>query len=368
MPGQEQTATQNQNRWTPGRVLRSGLRALLVCVGLGSIPAVIELIFQGMTTGAFLESVLTGTLFSLSIAVPCCFVLPRLFCRMGERPVWWLIVTAIPVLFVLAAAGCLVTDLLLAMFRVFPAAQFASIYWYTFRICILMTFMSGVFSIGFWTLEGRLNTARAALHERRIAEERERNIAAEARFASLESRVRPHFLFNTLNTISALVREDPAQAERTIEHLSALLRYSLDSEVEGLVTLRDELAIVRDYLEIERVRFGDRLRYRIEADPASRSFQIPALSLQTLAENSVKYAVGTRPQGAEIVVSARVENGALRMEVSDDGPGFEPASSLRPGHGLDLLQRRLTALFGSSASLEMTAREGHTRIAISVAA
>ena len=186
--------------------------------------------------------------------------------------------------------------------------------------------------------------------------------------ASLESRVHPHFLFNTLNSISALVREDPAEAERMIERLAALLRYSLDSELAGVVALREELRIVRDYLEIEKVRFGDRLRYRIEADEAAVSQTVPALSVQTLVENSVKYAVGALRDGAEIVVSARVEDGRLRVEVSDDGPGFEPASSLKPGHGLDLLQHRLTSLFGSSASLEMTAREGHTLIAISVTA
>ncbi len=153
-----------------------------------------------------------------------------------------------------------------------------------------------------------------------------------------------------------------------IERLSALLRFSLDSELAGVVTLREELRIVRDYLEIEKVRFGSRLRYRIEADEAAESQQVPALSVQTLVENSVKFAVNTRRDGADIVVAARLHNGQLRVEVSDDGPGFEPASSMKPGHGLDLLQRRLAALFGSSASLEMTAHDGRTMIAISVGA
>jgi two-component sensor histidine kinase len=350
------------------KALRYALRSLVACFGLGAIPAVIELIFSGMTAGAFFRSALIGTLFALSIAVPCWFILPRIFCRLEDRSLRVQIAAAIPVVFALAAAGCLATDLLLTAAGVFPASEFASNYWYTLRVCVLITLAASVVSIGYFILEGRLNAARAALHERQMAGEREGKMVAEARFASLESRVRPHFLFNTLNTISALVREDPVQAERTIERLSALLRYSLDSEVEGLVTLRDELAIVRDYLEIERVRFGERLRYRIDADEAAQSMQVPALSLQTLAENSVKYAVGPRREGAEILISAHLVNGALRMEVSDDGPGFEPASSVRPGHGLDLLQRRLAALFGAAASLEMSARDGRMHIAISVAA
>ena len=116
------------------------------------------------------------------------------------------------------------------------------------------------------------------------------------------------------------------------------------------------------------MRFGDRLRYRIQVDEAAESQQVPALSVQTLVENSVKYAVGALHEGAEIIISARLMNGRLRVEVSDDGPGFEPASSMKPGHGLDLLERRLASLFGSSASLEMIARDGHTLIAMSLLA
>ena len=230
----------------------------------------------------------------------------------------------------------------------------------------MITFTVGILTLVIFTLQERLALTRRELHAREISEERERKTAAEARFASLESRVRPHFLFNTLNSISALIREDPSQAERMIERLSTLLRFSLDSELAGLVPLRQELTVVRDYLEIEKVRFGARLAYRIEADENAREQMVPALSVQTLVENSVKYAVGTKREGAEIVVSASVREGRLQIEVEDNGPGFGPPLSLKPGHGLDLLQRRLSSLFGSAASLEVSARDGRTMVTISL--
>jgi two-component system sensor histidine kinase AlgZ len=340
---------------------------IVSCVGLGAIPGLIQLFFQSITLHEFLLSALAGSVYSTCIAIPCWAVMPRVLCYLDDRPLRVRMAACLPLLAIFSVLGCFVANLILITLHVLPSANFATSFGANLRVCLLITFTFGLISTSVSTLQGRLDSAKQELHARQIAEERERKIAAEARFASLESRVHPHFLFNTLNSISALVREDPAEAERTIERLAALLRFSLDSELSGVVALREELQIVRDYLEIEKVRFGDRLRYRIEVDEAAQSQQVPALSVQTLVENSVKYAVGARRDGAEIVVSAHLRNGRLRVEVSDDGPGFEPASSMKPGHGLDLLQRRLAALFGSSASLEIAARDGRTLIAISVA-
>jgi two-component system, LytTR family, sensor histidine kinase AlgZ len=327
---------------------------------LGAIPGFIQLLFTGMSLRTFGVSVLHGAVYASCIGIPCWLALPGVLCRLEKLPLPLRVIGVIGVFGVFGVVGCLVANLLLM--------SSGAGYLDSLGVCLLITYTFGALSLIIQTLSSRLTSAKEELHTRQIAEERERKIAAEARFASLESRVHPHFLFNTLNSISALVQEDPAEAERMIERLSALLRFSLDSELAGVVALREELQIVRDYLEIQKVRFGQRLRFRIEVDPAAESQQVPALSVQTLVENSVKYAVGVRSEGAEIVVNARVQDGQLRVEVSDDGPGFEPVTSLKPGHGLDLLQRRLTTLFGSTASLEMTARDGWTRIAISLAA
>jgi two-component system, LytTR family, sensor histidine kinase AlgZ len=348
-----------KGRWSAPWILFS-------CILLGALPGLVGLILGSVSLREFGLSAFVGSIYALSIGIPCWTVIPRVLCSLDARPLGVRLGVVLPMLALFGVAGCLITNLIMLALHITTGANFSANFWSGLKISLLITFVFTLANWGIMTLQERLAEANAELHKRQIGEERERKIAAEARFASLESRVHPHFLFNTLNSISALVREDPAEAERMIERLAALLRYSLDSELSGVVALREELRIVRDYLEIEKVRFGDRLRYRIEADEAAGSQTVPALSVQTLVQNSVKYAVGALRDGAEILVSARVENGHLRVEVSDDGPGFEPASSLKPGHGLDLLQRRLASLFGSSASLEMTAREGHTLIAICV--
>jgi LytS/YehU family sensor histidine kinase len=143
--------------------------------------------------------------------------------------------------------------------------------------------------------------------------------------------------------------------------LAALLRFSLDSNQLRISPLGTEMKIVTHYLEIETARFGDRLRYEIEISSEMQSVEVPAFSLQTLVENSVKYAVANRLAGGEIRIAARAENGAICLEVCDDGPGFT-VDAIRPGHGLDNLQGRLAALFGSEAKLEIASDSGHTAV------
>ena len=347
---------------------RFALCVLLSCLGMGALPALVEAVFRGMALRGFLESSFEGFIYALCISVPTWVALPRLFFRLRERSFFLLMLATAAVLTLFAVAGCFLANLLLLAAGLVPRAAFIPQFSWSLKISLCITFTFGVLGTVLATLQRRLASVREELHLRQVAEERDRKMVAEARFASLESRVHPHFLFNTLNSISALVREDPAEAERMIERLAALLRFSLDSELAGVVPLREELKIVRDYLEIEKVRFGSRLRYRIDSTEPAGAQMVPALSVQTLVENSVKYAVGALREGAEIVVSARVHDGTLRVEVSDDGPGFEPAQSLKPGHGLDLLDRRLTSLFGAGAALEMSMTHGRMLVAISLAA
>src|SRR5207245_5430793 len=134
------------------------------------------------------------------------------------------------------------------------------------KISTIVTLIFGVFATAMESLRARLDETTLALRTKERDEADARRLAAEAQLASIESRVQPHFLFNTLNSIAALVHDDPAGAERMTGQLAALLRSSLDSTATPLVTLGDELRVVRAYLEIERVRFGDRLRYRIDVD------------------------------------------------------------------------------------------------------
>jgi LytS/YehU family sensor histidine kinase len=137
-----------------------------------------------------------------------------------------------------------------------------------------------------------------------------------------------------------------------LERLARLLRFALDSQQAPVVRLRDELRLVTDYLEIERTRFGSRLRFQIDADPELTSAEVPAYALQTLIENSMKHAIAPRREGGFISVQIARDGDSLVAEVRDDGPGFS-RDALRAGHGLDMLERRLEALYGSMASIEI---------------
>ena len=147
--------------------------------------------------------------------------------------------------------------------------------------------------------------------------------------------------------------------------LASLLRSSLDEEAGRLVPLGDELAVVRDYLDIERVRFGDRLQYDIAVDDSLWAVRVPRLSVQTLVENSIKYAVSPRRAGASLAIRAGLENGHLRVEVEDNGFGFDP-KNVPPGHGLALLRSRLAMTFGDRAALKIDSRPGRTTVTIDI--
>jgi LytS/YehU family sensor histidine kinase len=209
----------------------------------------------------------------------------------------------------------------------------------------------------------RVDALTLELRTRELEHERARKAALEARLSSLESRLHPHFLFNTLNAIAELIHENPDRAERTVERLAALLRASLDATERGLVPLARELELVNDYLEIEKARLGDRLAYAVDVAPALAACQVPPLAVQTLVENSIKHAIAPRPGGGRLRIDATADDGRLVVGVWDDGPGFS-GETIRPGHGLENLQSRLAARFGDDGALTVARELGGTRVTI----
>ena len=194
--------------------------------------------------------------------------------------------------------------------------------------------------------------SQTKLRRKELSEEKAKTFAREAQLASLESRIHPHFLFNTLNSIAALIREEPVTAEKMVEKLSALLRYSLDANSESLVTLKQELEITEKYLEIEKARFDERLRYKIVADETLTNAKLPPLALQTLVENSIKHVAAKTSGVTEINVSVSENGRGIIVEVRDNGTGFS-SDAIKENHGLDVLQKRLTTIFQDAARLEI---------------
>ena len=231
-----------------------------------------------------------------------------------------------------------------------------------------MTLIFGISITALETMRARLDETTVALRTKERDEAEARRLAAEAQLASLEARVNPHFLFNTLNSIAALVHDDPVAAERVTGELASLMRASLESASTPLVALDDELRIVRAYLDIEAVRFGNRLRYSVQTTTGDTGrAMVPRLAVQTLVENSVKYAVSARRDGASIIIRAARADGRLRVDVHDDGPGFSELAVV-PGHGLALLRSRLHMTFGEAAALTIAGQAGATSVSIELPA
>jgi signal transduction histidine kinase len=319
----------------------------------------------GMTWRHFLEQSAGNTIFAGACVIPCVLFLPRVapFAQRRLRfPFDWLLILAALVSF--GIAGSLVAAMIGVTFGlVRPPSPFMQWYPDSMKISIYFTVMFGVGGTLVGRLRGRLAVTTGALRTKERDEAEARRLAAEAQLASLEARVDPHFLFNTLNSIAALVRDRPADAERVIEQLSSLMRSSLDRRASSLVTLDEELALVRSYLEIERIRFGERLRFRIESPSEHDAALVPRLSLQTLVENCVKYAVSPSREGAAVAVRAGAAAGRLHLSVEDDGPGFN-SSDLPEAHGLHLLKSRLAMTFGEQAAFRIDSRPGCTTVVL----
>ncbi len=173
-----------------------------------------------------------------------------------------------------------------------------------------------------------------------------------ARFAALRAQLNPHFLFNTLNTIAVLVRDDDRTgAVRIVEQLSDVLRRTLSRHRTNEVTLDEELELVRQYLAIERARFSDRLRPTFEIDDAVRSAAVPSFALQHLVENAIRHGIAKRSDAGRVDVAARLEGDTLRISVTDDGPGIAVQATMPHAHGIENTRERIRALYGDRASL-----------------
>ena len=177
----------------------------------------------------------------------------------------------------------------------------------------------------------------------------------EARLEALRMQLNPHFLFNTLHAISALIHEQPDAADRVVARLSELLRLSLDASKPQEVVLTEELAFLEGYLEIEQIRFGERLQITREIEAQTRPALVPFLLLQPLVENAIRHGIEPRDESGRLAICARRLNGKLEVRISDDGPGL-PAPGTKPvreGIGLSNTRSRLQHLYGSDFTFEL---------------
>jgi two-component system, LytTR family, sensor kinase len=226
----------------------------------------------------------------------------------------------------------------------------------SFQVLFTAAFPS--FLLMYWLILGACLAVRF-YHKYRERELRASQLEAQlaqAQLQVLKMQLHPHFLFNTLHAISALMHQDVELADRMIARLGELLRSTLENGGTQEVSLRQELEFIRPYLEIEQARLGPRLQVRMEIDPEAMDARVPNLLLQPLVENAIRHGVAPRPEGGRIEIRARRDHDRLRLEVCDDGPGLraEQHTALAKGIGVANTRARLQQLYGPSHRFEMT--------------
>ena len=339
------------------------LRLGSVSAAAGAVVAVMFTLLDGRRP--FLNELAVSLVISFTIGAVGGVVVPIVARRLPwSRPA--LAWTGLSATFLaVAATRCVLAAGIVVGIGLVPAAAYGLVLATSLRISALVSLGVGT---GCFVFESMRAQRDAAVADRSVLEaERERaeKLATEARLASLESRLHPHFLFNTLNAISALIPEDPARAERLVEQLAALLRFSLDAGERHTVSVGAEVAIVRAYLGIEEARLGDRLRCAIDVPDALASCDVPALALHTLVQNSVKHVAAARVEPTEIRVRVEARAGRLHLSVWDGGDKFD-LDAIPAGHGLDMLRTRLDVLYGVAGRLAVQGAEGGKEVSISL--
>ncbi len=239
---------------------------------------------------------------------------------------------------------------------------------YQGRMAAIVIVVDGFLAVGlglivynYERMRDEIERSYAELAANRVREERLRELAARSELKALKAQINPHFLFNALNSISALTTIDPEAAQGTLERLASIFRKTLLASEKGSVLLSSELELVDAYLDVERARFGDRLRVEQKVGPGAADVSVPPLILQPLVENAVRHGISPKVEGGLIRIAASVENGRLTVLVSDDGVGAEKLdlSELSPeGYGLRNVRDRLRTSYGAGEWLVVESRQG----------
>jgi len=299
-------------------------------------------------------------------AAPAIFALSRRFPITGRHR-WRNLLIHVPigalaVLATLVVIAVIKTPLLppIAEGMSFPGAILRE-YRRTFAIFIMVYF-------GTVAIQHAIASQREA-ERKTLRESQLETLLERSRSDLLRMQLHPHFLFNTLHAISALMDQDTHAARRMITRLSDLLRLSLENDAAHEVTLEEEVEFLEKYLEIQKIRFGDRLTVRYEVDPSARTLLVPRLLLQPLAENAITHGLSRMEGPGTLSVEARRNDGRLIIRVLDDGPGVPEGGPRRQGVGLGNTRERLQQLYGADQRLVLENRpEGGAEVRVEIPA
>ena len=335
----------------PRRVVAGALQVLIWAL-TNSLAGVVTGLAVGFVSGGIeapivIISVLFGNVVGFTVVISSVVLYPRL---QGLAP---LLRAALLGLTLLSGSilGSLAALNLYPLFVVSDPGRAAAIA----LINGVLALIVGSVVLVYESLRLRLQASLREVEEVRLVEARLREEAARAELAALQARINPHFFFNTLNTITSLLDEDRDKAEEVVQTLAALFRYTLKVSDTGPVPLREELDFTRNYLTVEQARFGERLHVEWEVDPDALEIGVPGLIVQPLGENAVGHGLAPRARGGLLRIAARLADGALRLDVTDDGVGLTQHGEdlYREGHGLGNVRSRLEAFYQGRAAMSV---------------
>ena len=350
-------------RWKPSR-LRSIVLTAIMCGMITALIAIFIMTFGGTLTWRRIQEVLTFTL-AIGYSQHFFYTLVIRVARRHRFLAPWLmhplaLGLALPLIGIYV--GYVIALLIVTgNLRLFSLSQG----WreLVFASCIAI-------AIG-WALWEAVEANRLREVERRERAELEASLAradkerATAELKTLRAQVEPHFLYNTLANVVSLIDREPATAKHMTERLIGYLRHTLDASRRDNATVGDELNIVADYLEILRLRMGERLAFSIKATEVVRELPLSPMLLQPLVENAIKHGLEPKIEGGSITVSAAIDDGFLQIRVDDTGLGFGVATNIvGSGNGLTNVRARLKALYGDRAKLTIEQPKEGTRICI----
>lgn len=319
---------------------------VVACVGIAAVLTMLFVALSGQMSNPrqWLWSFVVNLIISLAIGLLLAnlyrFAQPPFLERFPGRVGYW----ASHVLIIALGVGFGV-EIALRLINLLIGPRATMLRGDVFPVAIVIAAVVTAAAVTYETLRERAR--RVELKAQRAQQE-----ALRAQLEALQARTNPHFLFNSLNTVAGLIEEDPRKAEDVLERLSGLFRYSLEGSKTDWVRLDQEISAVRSYLDVERVRLGERLRSEMNVERGVGDLLVPPLVLQPLVENAVLHAVAPRSNGGSLAVSARRYGSTLCLEVTDDGPGLGGSQHRGSGTALDDLTQRLEMIYGGHARLD----------------
>jgi len=346
-------------------------RVFVLWVGANTAAGVVvgaAIAFFSEQPGAVGRLIGTSVLLANAIGFATVFSARFLLPRYSELPK----VLGIPLAVVTLLAGGAFGTLLVVLFYPLSIFYQGRLLLLLIVVCSVIAAIVGLIIYAYERMRDEVEASYRAAAENRVRAERLRELAARSELKALKAQINPHFLFNALNSISALIPIDPATAERTVERLAGIFRGSLLASEKETIPLGQELDLINAYLDIERARFGDRLTVTQHVSDAARGRLVPPLIVQPIVENAVRHGVSPLIEGGRISMTADVENGRLRVVVEDDGAGWEGESGeelFERGYGLRNVRDRLRNRYGERRWVRIDRTEnGGTRVELTLPA